>query len=237
MMDLSKENSRRAEESRNYFRLTLDSVNTILMEGSGTGNTLIWYNSVSKLMSKLHEDIISRTQDEADNANLSDGANSGHSFTVMIMKSEDVKDPKNPFSQKDPSAMKRSISCYVSAVADIENRDDLELLVILRLSDHNREVDPIMIKLDINKWIRIKGKDGKLHKWLDLDWRTQKIDLINGKEIDVFPGTPGSPKITGAQFSIAPDAWKEIVRKGQKIIMDQIHEFANDHNSKSWSSN
>lgn len=242
MMDLSKENSRRADESRNYFRLTLDSIEMILMEGMGVVKTSIWYDSVGEMMKQLQDDIISKTQEEADEANLSDGVNIGHSFTVTVMKtgdskkSDDANNQADPSPLKDPSVTKRSISCYISAVAEIEGRDDLELLVILRLSDHDREVKPIMIKLDINKWIRIKGRSGDSYNWSDFDWETQKIDMINGKDVKIISNDSSSRVIKGAQFSIAPDVWEEVVRRGQRIIMDRIHEFADDHRSNSWSS-
>ena len=122
-----------------------------------------------------------------------------------------------------PPEDRTGISVYIG-VRRAENgtgsifSDGFELIVKIRISDHEPSQD--FIWLDISDKIWVRGSSGVRFKWSELDHDVQKMLYPVG-------GSIVTDKITidNARYSISPSDQGEVVRKCVRKLIDSIHEF------------
>ena len=168
------------------------------------------WDSVFDLMNNLRDDAIDRTREEIDRRT------NDTRFEVVVI---------GVFSRRRRRHSRggRSLSVYIGAWNYSGNgnsfsEDGAELMFRVRLSDHKPKERAIW--LDVNDMIHVWGDNGVDCKWGDLDWKTQKVDLFEGRDTALSKNC----FIVNAKFSISRSDQGGIVNKCRNKIIDSIYE-------------
>ena len=174
------------------------------------------YASVVDLMNDVRDSAIARVRKRIDALSLIDER----------FRKIGVDDPNEARPRKEGS-----ISVYIgvwkhSGAIGGENRfsdDGVELVVIIRLSDHKTKAVKSHIFLDVDDKILVrgKGKSGGECRWDELDWKTEKTKLINGDDVVLQDGRV----ITSAEFLISRTGKGVIVNDCMSRIIDSVYDF------------
>lgn len=137
---------------------------------------------------------------------------------------------------------RRGISKYTDAIADMSFSDFhlITLAAEMRASDHaweeleNRikrigppeEFEADLLAVDVDRCILVRGHGGFRCNWSELDWKTQKVNLINGEPAPVHPKSERGAMITGTEFSVNVPEWDKIRIGAQKEFRTAIYEFS-----------
>lgn len=169
------------------------------------------WDSVFDLMNNMRDDAIDRTREEIDRKTLNDG-----SFSAVVI--DGLSRARRGHSQG-----RRSLSVYIGAWnqgsgGSSFTEDGAELMFKVRLSDHAPKEQ--FIWLDVNDKIHVWGDNGVECNWGDLDLKTQKFKLFEGKKVTLS----NNCVIANAKFSISPADQGEIVNKCKNKIIESIYE-------------
>lgn len=100
---------------------------------------------------------------------------------------------------------------------------------VAKLSDHCKNPDDILVWIDVDEYIKVKGKGGFSCAWNSLALDPQKYDLMNFRQTPQLmdpenPGIPaGDAMIVNAEFFISKEDKRDIINRAARGAMSNVH--------------
>lgn len=191
----------------------------------------VWHGDVMDLMMDLQNDLARRLKQSVSNedqklaSRLPDGA--FYDLRVFAVP-------------PDTSGERDSISVYVT-VSRIERTAGISQppidISVAKLSDHCKKFDDILVWIDVDEYIKVRGNGGFSCKWNSMVLDPQKFDLMNGRptrQSTMNPEVPDEAMIVGAEFSISEEDKKDVITRAAKGTMDNVHRKIKELVDQEW---
>lgn len=179
----------------------------------------VWHGDIMDLMMDIQNGLARRLRQAVSNAEqllasrLPDGA--FYDLRVFAFR------PKT-------SGERDSISVYVTVRQIRYNAgipDSPIDISVAKLSDHCENPDSILVWIDVDEYIKVRGNGGFSCTWNSLALDPQKYDLMNGRQTpqSVKFKSPDRAMIVEAEFYISEDDKRNVITRATKGTMKNIH--------------
>ena len=179
---------------------------------------VVWHRDVMDLMVDLQDGLARRLKQSVSNAErmLANRLPDGAFYVLGVFAASPNTDRKG---ERD------SISVYVAVRRTnetIEASGPPIDISVAKLSDHCEDTDDILVWIDVDEYIKVRGNGGFSCAWNSLSLDPQKYDLMNFRQTPQMmdpenPGIPaGDAMIVNAEFSISNEDKRDVINRGQE---------------------